>query len=184
MAVPAIFFDKSGTLLVDKQGPNVDASNILWLPGAIDAIELAQTKNYLTVIVSNQPWIGRGFITREQLDEFHEAMQKDLEKYGLKRIDRIYYCPHKPEDNCNCRKPKSGMIVQAVKDLRIDLSKSMLVGDRESDIQLARKVGCTSYLVLTGQGEKTLKKIGEKSALIDGVFKNAFEAVRTFLSEK
>ena len=181
MPVPAIFFDRSGTLIEDKNGPITNPASIHWLPGAIDAIELAQSKGFITIIISNQPWIAKGLTTADAVDEIHKAMQDELEKFGVKRITQTYYCPHAVEDNCNCRKPKAGLIVQAVKDHRIDLSKSMLVGDREKDIQLARKVGCKSYLVLTGHGEKTLKKIGgEKSALIDGVYKNVLEAVRNF----
>ncbi len=184
LAAAAIFFDRSGTLIEDPGGPVLDVEDIVWLPGAIEAIKLAQEKGFKVVILSNQPWVNRGMITAARLEETFEELQETIEKSGLLRIDKIYYCPHTPEENCDCRKPKTGLIERAVEELNIELEKSLIVGDRDKDLLLARNAGCKGYLVMTGHGKITLEKIKENPELADGIFDTPLDAVKDFIEKQ
>jgi len=184
MSVGAVFFDRSGTLIDDPGGPVLNIEDIVWLPGAIESIKLAQDCGFKVVIISNQPWVNRGMITAERLEATFDELQKTLENQGLKRIDRIYYCPHTPEQKCDCRKPKTGLIDRAVEELGVDPSKSVIIGDREKDLQLARAVGCKSFHVMTGHGKLTLEKLKEKPDLVDGIFETPLDAVKNFIEKR
>jgi len=118
------------------------------------------------VVVSNQSGLARGYFPEELLDEVHARMNELLAREGA-AIDGLYVCPHHPEAkqekyrrDCNCRKPKTGMLLQAAKELNLDLAGSFLVGDRWSDLKCARQAGCTPVLVLTGYGRGDYQYIG------------------------
>lgn len=116
------------------------------LPHSIEAIKKLNNKGYQIFIITNQPGIARKIMTVKDLEVIHKKMQQELKRYGAK-IDGIYYCPHGWNDNCNCRKPKPGLLYQASKEHFFDLTKTILIGDDERDIEAAKTAGCKSFLV-------------------------------------
>ena len=159
----AVFLDRDGTLIPDKDCLR-SAEGLELLPGVAAAIHDLNHHAWRTVVVTNQPVIAKGFCDEAELQRMHNKMETLL---GVEHafLDRIYYCPHHPEKgfpgeraelkmDCDCRKPKTGMIRRAVKELSIDLAQSWLVGDTTTDVQTARNAGLRSILVQTGAGGK------------------------------
>jgi len=103
---------------------------------------------FLVIVVTNQSAINRGYISREELENIHEFLSKQLQKQSS-HIDAIYYCPHRPDENCDCRKPKTKLISKAIKDFSIDKNSSWLIGDNETDIQAAKSIGIKSVKMQT-----------------------------------
>ena len=136
----AVFLDRDGTIARDVPYCSRPEDFEL-LPGAAEAIRLLNEYGFKVVIVTNQSGIARGYFTERMLARIHDKMQKELAKQGA-HVDAIYYCPHHPDDNCDCRKPKPKMVLQAAVDLDIDLNQSYVIGDSEMDIELARRAGC------------------------------------------
>jgi histidinol-phosphate phosphatase family protein len=101
--------------------------------------------------------IARGMVTLDELEFIHKNMMKEIEEAGGK-IEKIYFCPHHPNDLCSCRKPKPGMILKAIKENDIDPTKSFMVGDRIMDVQVGKTVGCRTILVESDLGLKELEK--------------------------
>lgn len=157
----AIFLDRDGT--INKYvGFLRDINDFELISGVAEAIKKINESGYLAIVVTNQPVIARGEVSVAQLNEIHRKMATELGKAGA-YIDAIYYCPHHPDKgfegeipelkiDCDCRKPKPGMLLQAAKDFNIDLSKSFIVGDSDSDIKAGEAVGCISLKV--NQNEK------------------------------
>lgn len=152
----AIFLDRDGT--INKYvGFLRDINDFELIPGVAEAIRKINESGYLAIVVTNQPVIARGEVTIEQLNEIHRKMTTELGKSGA-YVDAIYYCPHHPDKgyegeipelkiDCDCRKPKPGMLIQASKDFNIDLSKSLMIGDSDSDVKAGKTVGCISLKV-------------------------------------
>lgn len=155
-----IFLDRDGT--INKYvGFMRHIDEFELLPGAADAIKTINASSYLVLVVTNQPVIARGEISYAQLDEIHNKMETLLGLEGA-YIDGIYYCPHHPHKgyegeieelkiDCECRKPKPGMLLKAAEDFNIDLSKSYMVGDSENDIKAGKNAGCKTCLI--GEGK-------------------------------
>ncbi len=147
----AVFLDRDGT--INKYvGFLRSPEKLELLPGAAEAIKRINKTGYLAIVVTNQPVIARGEITVEQLDEIHNKLETLLGQEGA-YLDAIYYCPHHPDKgfpgeipelkiDCDCRKPKPGMLLQAAKDFNIDLNQSIMVGDDERDMEAGRAAGC------------------------------------------
>lgn len=161
----AIFLDRDGT--INRYVGflrNIDEFELL--PGVSEAIRKINDSGYLCIVVTNQPVIARGEVTTEQLDMIHNRMETELGKNGA-YIDAIYYCPHHPhkgypgeipelKTECECRKPKPGMLLQAAKDYNIDVSASWMIGDGENDILAGKAAGCHTALIGTGQYNQDL----------------------------
>ena len=156
----AVFLDRDGTL--NKYvGFLRDINDFELLDGVTDAIKAINNSGYLAIVVTNQPVIARGEVTVPQLEEIHNKMETLLGLEGT-YIDAIYYCPHHPHKgyegeipelkfDCDCRKPKPGMLRQAAEDFNIDLSNSWMVGDSENDIQCGLNAGCKTALIGSGE---------------------------------
>jgi D-glycero-D-manno-heptose 1,7-bisphosphate phosphatase len=141
----AILFDRDGTLIEDR-GYLAQPDGIVWKDGAMDALRRLSNAGYRLIIVTNQSGIGRGYFTEQDLALVHNRLGDDLAKAGL-ALDGIYACPHRPEENCACRKPQTGLLLQAAGDHGLDLSKSWLVGDKCSDILAGRMTNMRTALV-------------------------------------
>ncbi len=146
MKPKAAFLDRDGVLnsCVLRNGipyPPSDVSEVEILPGVLEAIELLKQNNYLSIIITNQPDISRGTTRLSQVQEINNSIESMI---GL---SYFYMCPHDDSDNCNCRKPKSGLIDRAVKELEIDLERSFLVGDRWRDIEAGQSIGIPSFFI-------------------------------------
>ncbi len=145
----AIFLDRDGVINRDRADYVTSWNKFEFLPGVLDALYLLSQMPFLIVVVTNQSAIGRGLVSQAMVEKIHQRMRIAIEQAGG-RIDAVYYCPHLPEANCNCRKPKPGMLLRAAVDLDIDLSQSWLIGDSLRDIQASVAVGVQPILVRTG----------------------------------
>jgi histidinol-phosphate phosphatase family protein len=118
---------------------------------------------FKVVVVTNQSGVGRGYFTEETLQRIHARMSDELASKGA-RLDGIYYCPHHPDDNCECRKPKSAMFRRAAKELCIDLSRSYMVGDMALDVEAGQAAGCKTILLAEPTACRTLNIGADKVA--------------------
>ena len=139
----AAFFDRDGTLIKDAHYLS-KLSQVELLPKAVDLCLQLQREGYLLIVVTNQSGIARGYFDCSFVEETHDYMSELFADHGV-RFHAIYYCPHGPDDNCECRKPKPGMLLQAAQEHDIDLSQSLMFGDKESDIQAGIAAGCKSF---------------------------------------
>lgn len=140
-----VFLDRDGT--INKDYPDIDwkyIKNPKLLNGTIEGLKLIKEYGYEIIIVTNQYIIADGIITKEQYKKFNKKLKEILKENGIE-ILKIYYCPHNDLDNCNCKKPKTGMIDMALKDFEIDLFNSFYVGDSYNDYELAKKFNLDFY---------------------------------------
>lgn len=141
----AIFLDRDGTINADE-GYTHRKEDWHFLPGVIEALKLFKNFNYLLVIISNQSGIGRGYYTESQLHRLEIWVSQILDKQGAS-INAWYHCPHLPDANCSCRKPRPGMLLQAAKDLHISPPYSYMLGDKLSDVEAGLAAGCHAGLI-------------------------------------
>lgn len=137
----AILIDRDGVINANCNDYVKSWNEFKFLPGTKEAIKRINDFKWLLIIITNQSAIGRGIFTHETLNEIHTKMLKELSDYGC-YINAIYYCPHHPDDNCDCRKPKPGLIIKAARDFNIDLSASWMIGDSDTDLEAGRVAGC------------------------------------------
>jgi len=154
---PAIFLDRDGVIIENQANYVRDWSQAKFIPKAIDAIVTFQQKHlYQVIIITNQSAIGRGLISLNVAQDINKRLVKTIENHGG-QIEGVYMCPHKPEDLCDCRKPKPGLFFQAAKDLSLDLSRSWMVGDAWSDLLAGQAAGLRGVILLkTGRGAEQL----------------------------
>ncbi len=155
----AIFLDRDGTINVER--------NYLWrisdfefLSGVPQTLRRLQDAGFLLIVVTNQAGIARGYYELSDVQLLHKYMKQQLQKYGV-NLAGIYLCPHHPDGqkdhpyakNCNCRKGKPGMLLQAAQDLNVDLPRSFMIGDKLSDLEAGHCAGCVPCLVTTGHSD-------------------------------
>jgi D-glycero-D-manno-heptose 1,7-bisphosphate phosphatase len=148
-----ILLDRDGTLNVERNYL-ADPEQLQLLPGVSEALSRLRPADYGLIVLSNQSGIGRGYFSRATVDLIHDRLRAMLADKGV-ILDGIYLCPHHPDEPCQCRKPRTGLVEQAVADWRFDPSRSFMVGDKDADIQLGRAVGASTVLVRTGWGKDT-----------------------------
>jgi len=148
----AVFLDRDGTINVEVDYLS-KLEDFEFLPNTITALKKLSDSNFKIIITTNQSAIARGFLDEKELDKIHKHMIRQLSRNGA-RIDAIYVCPHHPDDNCPCRKPRTGLLKKAAKDFDISLKESYLVGDSTKDIQTGINAGCKTILVKTGYAGK------------------------------
>jgi D-glycero-D-manno-heptose 1,7-bisphosphate phosphatase len=157
MKRPALFMDRDGTVS-EEVGYVNHPSRFRVFPYSAEAIRLLNDNGWLAIVVTNQAGVARGYFSEDVIIQIHDQLRRDLETASAK-LDAIYYCAHHPSVgeppyrlDCECRKPKAGLIDRASKDFPVDLERSWMVGDRYSDIELARNAGLHSAFVLSGYG--------------------------------
>jgi D-glycero-D-manno-heptose 1,7-bisphosphate phosphatase len=158
MSRPAVFLDRDGTISEDVGYLN-HVSQFRMFPFAAGAIRRLNDANLPVIVVTNQSGVGRGFFAESTVHTVHEEMTQQLAAAGA-HLTAIYYCPHTSEDECECRKPKPGMIRQAAREHGVDLARSFVVGDRYGDVELAQASGGRGVLVRTGYGAEDLRVNG------------------------
>ncbi len=158
MKRPAVFLDRDGTIN-EEMGYLNHPDRFVVLDRAIEAIKIINETGFLAIVITNQAGIARGYFKPEILDQVHEKFYRLLKEKDA-YIDKLYYCPHHPEGKvkefaieCDCRKPKPGMVNKALQDFEIDMEHSVMIGDRYKDIVFAKNLGLKSILVLTGYGK-------------------------------
>lgn len=155
--VPAIFLDRDGVIIENRPSYVRSWEDVHIFPQAVEALVKLSSSSFKIVIVTNQSAVGRGIIPLEVAWDINHRLVKVLEKAGG-RIDALYMCPHAPEEECDCRKPKPGLLFQAAEALSIDLKQSIMIGDALSDILAGQAAGIPqTALVLTGQGSKQVQ---------------------------
>ena len=153
----AIFLDRDGVIIENRSTYVRDWGDVEFFPSAVKALAKYSSSPYRFVLVTNQSAVGRGIIPLSTAKAINEKIVAELKKNGC-RIDGVFMCPHKPEDNCACRKPKPGLLLQAAKLLSLNLSESIMIGDAWTDLQAASAAGISNLsLVLTGRGQEQLK---------------------------
>lgn len=135
----AVFLDRDGTINDNGKGYTYKKKEFRFLPGVVSGLKKLSRSNYKIIIITNQNGIGRGYFSQADLNKLHKWMIGVLKTHKI-RIDHIYFCPHAPSDDCECRKPKPGMVFKAVADHKISLNKSWFVGNDIRDIELGREV--------------------------------------------
>ena len=148
---PAVFLDRDGTI-AEEVGYLNHVSRFRMFPFAPAAIRRLNEAKYPAIVTTNQSGVSRGYFPDSLVQAVHDLMTTQLAKEGA-RIDALYYCPHKGDDACLCRKPRPGMLERAAREHGLDLRRSFVVGDRYGDIELAHRVGARAILVRTGYGE-------------------------------
>jgi histidinol-phosphate phosphatase family protein len=175
---PAIFFDRDGVINKVKNDYVRHEGQFHFQPGALDGISEMSKLGLPIFVVTNQSMVGRGISTNRALGAIHRKMLRGLRQHGV-RVKDVFICPHRPERNCICRKPKIGMLVKAQDRYRIDLAHSFVIGDSSGDILMGNVAGCTTILVRTGYGGKD----GKYDALPHFTARNLKEAAKIVKKE-
>jgi D-glycero-D-manno-heptose 1,7-bisphosphate phosphatase len=185
---PAVFIDRDGTLNEDC-GYIADPKDLVVYPFAGQAVRLLNDNGVKAIVVTNQSTVARGYCSERMIETIHAKLRDELQKEGA-HLDGVYYCPHHPEVgeaqyqiNCECRKPKAGMLHQAALEHNIDLGRSYVIGDKTLDIEMARSVGARGVLVLTGYGHDSVRRLEGKPFQPDLISETVLEAIRTILAE-
>lgn len=147
---PFVMLDRDGTLIVEHHYLS-DPRQVELIPKVSSGLRRLSEIGLGLVVITNQSAIGRGFFSEARLDLIHRRLRELLEVEGI-HLDGIYYCPHRPEDNCQCRKPQPGLVELAVQELGFDPHTSFMIGDKACDIEVGNRVGATTLLVRTGYG--------------------------------
>jgi len=178
---PAVFLDRDGTINVDV-GYLCHPDQFTFLPLAIEALQLLRDSGLMIVIITNQAGVARGLIPPGSLPMIQRAFLRMLRTNGIP-VAGYYACPHHPAGIlpeyrcvCKCRKPAPGLVLQAARELDIDVQRSYVVGDKASDVQLAHNAGATGILVLTGEGRAHQQKYPPEYSPPHAICRNLYEA--------
>lgn len=161
----AAFLDRDGVLNIDK-GYLYKIEDLEWMTGAVEAVKMLNQADYLVIVVTNQSGVARGYYSEQDVKKLHEHMQRYMLAQGA-RIDAFYYCPHLPEApvsmyavDCDCRKPKPGLILNALEDFAVDKAQSFIIGDKDRDIESGLAAGLpNSYLFHGGNLAELVRDI-------------------------
>jgi len=176
----AVFIDRDGTINVNS-GYISNPDQFKMYPNVAKGIKLLYNEGFKIIIITNQSGIARGYFSKEKLEEIHDKMKKGLSEENVE-IDAIYYCPHHPDENCKCRKPKPGLLEQAIKDFDIDVNNSFFIGDRMLDVEAGKKVGCRTVLI--PEDKELVQKEMEKSNVKPDHVCNDFYTGAKWISEE
>ncbi len=149
-----IILDRDGVINEDSDAYIQSPQEWLPIPGSLEAIAQLYRAGYTIVVATNQSGVGRGYFDRATLEAIHRRMTTEINRTGG-ALAGIFFCPHAPEENCNCRKPATGLLEQIREELGLDLDGAWVVGDSLRDLQCAASGGCRPALVLTGKGNAT-----------------------------
>jgi D-glycero-D-manno-heptose 1,7-bisphosphate phosphatase len=188
MLKSAVFIDRDGTLAHEVGYVN-HPSRFRLYPFSVDAVRIINRSGWLAVMVTNQAGVARGYFPELMLHAVHDALRAAMEAGGA-RLDGIYYCPHHPDVgvapyrlDCDCRKPRPGLLERAASDLNVDLTRSFMIGDRFKDLETAWNAGARGALVKTGYGRGELASVVSGAARRpDFVAENLIEAVKLVLA--
>ena len=151
----AVFLDRDGVICRNRDDHVKSWEEFTFLPGATKALARLANLDLYIVVITNQAIINRNLVPVAAVEDIHTRMVRAIEAGGG-RVDRVLYCPHRPEELCDCRKPRPGLLHIAAQELGLDLSRCYLIGDAETDMRAGRAAGCRCYLVLTGRGRRQL----------------------------
>ena len=177
-----VFLDRDGVINRDSPDYIKSWSEFEFLPGSLEALKALKTHGFVVILITNQSVIQRKLVSKKGLEHIHDMMKKTVLSNGGE-IKDIFFCPHIPEEECDCRKPNPGLILDAGKKYRIDLKASIMVGDSAKDVECARNAGCgTAILVKTGNGISAEKQLIEKMIRPDAIVRDLLEASHWIIS--
>lgn len=153
----AVYLDRDGTINEDADYLS-DPEGLVLIDGAAEAINRLNASGVPVIVISNQSGVGRGYFSEEAVEAVNERLESLLGAEGA-RVDAVYYCAHSPEEDCGCRKPRTGLADRAAREHGIDNTASYVVGDKDSDMALAVNIGARGVLVLTGKGAEERNKL-------------------------
>lgn len=172
-----IILDRDGVINEDSDDYIKTPEEWLPIPGSLEAIAQLNRAGHQVVVATNQSGVGRGLYNEDTLKEIHATMERALAAVGG-HLDGIFYCPHPPEANCSCRKPKPGLLFEIAKQFQTDLKNALMIGDAARDIDCAKAANCPAVLVKTGKGMRTL---ADSKNLSVPVFENLAAVVAMIL---
>jgi D-glycero-D-manno-heptose 1,7-bisphosphate phosphatase len=140
-----VILDRDGTVVVDRHFLS-NPADLEFLPGAAAGLRSLCVQGHRLVVITNQSGVGRGLFSLPQLHDIHDRFRDMVGAAGA-RLERIYFCPHTPDDDCACRKPRLGLLVRAASDLHFDPTRAVVIGDKASDIEFGRRAGATTILI-------------------------------------
>jgi D-glycero-D-manno-heptose 1,7-bisphosphate phosphatase len=174
----AIFLDRDGTLIEERHYLS-DPKQVTLLPGVVEGLILLEKAGFLLFVVSNQSGVARGYFTEDDVKAVNEELDRQLRMLKI-GIEKYYFCPHHPNGSieqyaihCDCRKPKSGFLIQAAKEYSLDLTRSWMVGDKISDAITGESLGVKGILVRSGYGQSEAEKHGPSINCCDSLFQAA-----------
>ena len=177
-----VFLDRDGVINRDSADYIKECSEFHFLPGSLEALRLLRQNGFTTIVITNQSAVHRNLISRATLNEIHEKMKREVTVSGGAITD-IFFCPHRPDEGCDCRKPKPGLILQAQEKYRVDLSGAWMIGDSVKDIECGRNACCGhTVLVRTGNGSQAEKSLLERNTPPDFIADTLLDAVRWVVS--
>ena len=177
----AVILDRDGTLNRDD-GYVHKVEHLEFLPGVKEGLKKL-SKDFIFIIITNQSGIGSGIYMEKDMHKFNDKLVNELKKDGVE-IKKVYYCPHKSEHNCSCRKPEVENAMLAKKEFKIDLKNSWVIGDHLSDVELGIRVGSRTVYMLTGHGKNHIEELKKMKIKPDFVADNFLQATDFILSNK
>jgi len=171
--IRAIFLDRDGTLNDDTMYPH-KVEQFKLLPGVIEGLKKL-SKDYIFIIITNQSGIGRGIYKEEDFHNFNSHLISELVNAGIE-IKKTYYCPHHPNEDCDCRKPNTKNLLSAAREFNIDIKNSWTIGDHPPDIQMGLNAGTKTIFMLTGHGKEHVNEIKKEGLNPDFIAENFLQA--------
>lgn len=171
-----VFIDRDGVINKNRPDYVKTWSEFGFLPRSLDALKLLRQYGCKVIVITNQSVINRRLVAEEELKQIHENMIRAVSDHGGS-IEAVYYCPHVPEEGCDCRKPEPGLLQQAGRERRLDLAATVMIGDSLKDVICARRAGCgTVILVRTGHGKEAEARCQETGIKPDHVADDLMDA--------
>ena len=174
-----VVLDRDGTI-IEECSYLSDRDQIKLIPGAAAALRKLKEMGLGLTVITNQSGVGRGYFDEQRLREIHERLFQIIALEGV-QLDGLYYCPHRPEDECLCRKPTITLMKKASEELRFDLHRSFVIGDKMSDIEMGRQAGAKTFLVRTGHGTQVAGGQGPSPDYIVADLAEAAEMIAVLL---
>ncbi|HTK25972.1 MAG TPA: HAD family hydrolase [Pyrinomonadaceae bacterium] len=172
----AVFIDRDGTLIEEVNFLS-RVEDLRFFPFTLEAVKLLKDNGFLVIVVTNQSGIGRSIYGEDDMHAIHDEIQSHVDG----RLDEFYFCPHRPDEGCRCRKPNLGMIEDARRDFGIDFNRSWIVGDKKLDVETGFNAGLGTVMVMTGYGKK---HVGELERQPDLVAENLLDAARAIVEKE
>jgi len=175
----AVFIDRDGVICRNRDDHVKSWAEFEFQPGARESLTRLAQLDMPIIVVTNQAIINRGMASVQTVEHIHRQVVKEIEKAGG-RVDRVLYCPHRPDEHCVCRKPQPGLLLQVSREMGIDLTQSYLIGDAYADIQAGEAAGCCCFLVLTGRGRNELRRCllhGQNGFRVASDLESAIDAI-------
>ena len=176
-----VFLDRDGVICEDREDYVKNWEEFVWIPGSKEAISKLTKAGFRIFIVTNQSCIGKGIVTLKAVEEIHRRMLQEIASSGG-NIEKIYICPHRPDEGCSCRKPGRGLLLQVKKEVNVDLEDSYLVGDTIIDVEMGNSAGCRTIIVRTGRGLEKIEKSENSHIKPDYIVSNLREAADLILT--